>query len=110
MFGKSANVTAACDSSGDHILPDCHAVNACWREHFSNLLNNTTAPIDLYILSNVPQHPVTNELADPPTLDEVARALMHFKKMKVPGRDGIMAELLQQGGPCMHHLRPYILS
>ena len=95
---KSANVTAVRNSSGDLILCEHHAVNARWRENFSNLLNNTNAPIDPNILSNVPQHPVAIELADP-TRDEVTRALMHFKKMKAPGRDGIMAELLQQGGP-----------
>ena len=96
---NSASATAVRDSSGDHLISDRQAVNARWREHFSNLLSNTNTPIDPSILSNVPQHPVANELADSPTLDEVARALMHFKKMKAPGRDGIMAELLQQGGP-----------
>ena len=101
LFGvwKKLSLTAVRDSSGDHLISDRQAVNARWREHFSNLLYNTNTPIDPSIISNVPQHPVANELADPPTLDEVARALMHFKKMKALGRDGIMVELLQQGGP-----------
>ena len=96
---KSGNVATIRDSSGNNILTDRLVVNDRWREHFANLLNTNIAHIDHSILSKVTQHPVANELADPPTLDEVVRAVMHFKKMKAAGRDGIMVELIQHGGP-----------
>ena len=96
---KSGNVATIRDSSGNNILTDRLVVNDRWREYFANLLNTNIAHIDHSILSKVTQHPVANELADPPTLDEVVRAVMHFKKMKAAGRDGIMVELIQHGGP-----------
>ena len=49
-------------------------------------------------LVKIPQVDVKLELDDPPTCEEIRKAIMQLKVGKSPGIDGISAEVYQHGG------------
>ena len=49
-------------------------------------------------LAKIPQVDVKLELDDPPTREEIRKAIMQVKVGRSPGIDGIPAEVYQHGG------------
>eukprot|EP00662_Eupelagonemidae_sp_cell21_P057910 gene57910-biopygen33110 len=73
-----------------------------WREHFEQLFSSEKV-IDLsYVYARTPRRPVLRHLDAAPSDDEVFRAIRSLKRKKAAGADGIVAELLQMGGPALH--------
>lgn len=52
-------------------------------------------------LMRITQRPILLHPDEPPTLEEVQRAIQLLKSSKDPGADGIPAEVLQSGGDAM---------
>ena len=67
-------------------------VVARWSEHFQKLLN-VPGDINHDALDNIPQRITKTSRDEIPTMDEMARAIADLKDGKVPGGDGIPAEV-----------------
>ena len=76
---------------------DGKRVVARWSEHFQKLLN-VPGDIDHEALDNIPQRITKTSLDEISTMAEMARAIAGLKDGKVPGGDGIPAEVLMHGG------------
>ena len=72
-------------------------IKDCWKEHFSNLLNQPST-VDKAALEQIPQLQLHQQLADLPTLPEVKSAIKTMKSGKAAGSDGIPAEVFKHGG------------
>lgn len=79
------------------ILTDPQEILQRWTAHFDKLLNQFSE-IDEKVLENIPQRPVDESLAAPPTLDEVKKAFERLKNNRCTGEDGIPAEVFKYGG------------
>lgn len=72
-----------------------------WREYFEDLLNQKTT-VDEEVLNSIPQHPINEDMADPPSLSEVSDAISAMRNNKAIGPDGIPAEILKAGRANLH--------
>ena len=72
-------------------------VKSRWREYFKELLNRTSL-VNPDVVEDLTQRPVVQELDVSPGLEEVEIAVKMMNIGKAPGRDGIVAEMLQQDG------------
>jgi len=73
-------------------------------EHFKSVLNQPTT-FDTSVLSEIPQWPTNTNLALPPSLHEVHRAIKSLSNGKAPGADCIPPEVYKYGGlPLAHRL------
>ncbi len=87
------------------IIPD-QARNLCrWEEHFKELLNHAAPP-------NTTFSPLPTSAAetypcdvDPPTLEEVCTVIRQQRNNRVPGEDGIPAEVYKT---CLYSLGPWL--
>eukprot|EP00061_Rhincodon_typus_P012368 g38058.t1 len=70
---------------------DKEAIKKCWREHFSDLLNQGSV-INPSILECIPQHTTCHEVSKTSVLHEVEKAICQLKNNKAPGADGIPVE------------------
>ena len=68
-----------------------------WREYFSELLNRPTTATE-EALATIEQHPTQEDIANPPTLEEIVAAIKSTKSGKTPGLDGLPAEIYKYGG------------
>ena len=68
-----------------------------WGEHFSELLNQESIVND-NITNTLPQARIRYDLADPPTMTELHKAISMTKSGKAAGPDGIPAEVFKAGG------------
>lgn len=80
------------DSSGD-LLTDRTRVAARWKEHFELLLNGQSDREG----TNRIRIEDDGQAVEPPTPDEVRKAVRELKNGKAAGKDGIPAELLKVG-------------
>ena len=74
-----------------------------WTEHFHTLLNQFSEA-DEKVLENIPQRAVDESMADPPTLEDINKALTRLKNNKATGEDGIPAEVFKYGGDVIRNL------
>ena len=75
--------------------PDQVKARRC--EHFKELLNRTSL-VNPDVIEDLIQRQVIQELDIPPSLKEVEIAVKVMNIRKASGKDGIVAEMLQQGG------------
>ena len=73
---------------------------ARWKEHFEELFNRNPV-IDNSVLEEIPHFPVDDTLSEPPTLEEVSKAVSLMKNNKAAGPDNIPAEIFKSGGPLL---------
>nr|XP_014354063.1 PREDICTED: RNA-directed DNA polymerase from mobile element jockey-like [Latimeria chalumnae] len=85
---------------GSTLLKDIESIKIRWKEHYQKLLNLESTVTDDTIES-IPQYPVREALASPPTFEEVCEAIRQMKNNKAPGPDGIPAEVFKVGGETM---------
>ena len=72
-----------------------------WREYVSELLNRPTTATE-EALATIEQHPTQEDIANPPTLEEIVAAIKSTKSGKTPGLDGLPAEIYKYGGGAFH--------
>ena len=89
------------DAEGSHMLTEKPAIVSRWREYFSDLLN-CPATAREEALASLDQYPVQEDMANPPTLEEILAAIKSMKSGKTPGLDGIPAEIYKYGGTALH--------
>ena len=68
---------------------------------FSDLLN-CPATAREEALASLDQYPVQEDMANPPTLEEILAAIKSMKSGKTPGLDDIPAEIYKYGGTALH--------
>ena len=89
------------DAEGSQMLTEKPAIVSRWREYFSGLLN-CPATAREEALASLDQYPVQEDMANPPTLEEMLAAIKSMKSGKTPGLDGIPAEIYKYGGAALH--------
>ncbi|XP_076447193.1 uncharacterized protein LOC143284443 [Babylonia areolata] len=79
------------------LLTDKKDILARWAEHFNTLLNRDSSVSDEAIAA-LPQLPVNDSLAAPPTKIETQKVLKLTMSGKAPGVDGNQADICKYGG------------
>ena len=79
-------------TDGMETFSDSKRLVARWNDHFQKLLN-VPGDIDHEALDIIPQRITKTSLDDIPTMDEMARTIAGLKDGKLPGGDGIPAEV-----------------
>ncbi|XP_076041829.1 uncharacterized protein LOC143025712 [Oratosquilla oratoria] len=103
IFGPSTSGQAPLRSKdGSTILKSNAEINARWKEHFEDLLNQDTT-FDSDVLNSVPKQPIQDSLSNLSTLAEVKEAIKTLKNNKAAGLDGIPAEIYKIGGNLLHY-------
>ncbi|XP_058449447.1 uncharacterized protein LOC131429386 [Malaya genurostris] len=74
-----------------NLLTDHTSVATRWKEHFERLLNEQSMEENMNRMGIEDD----GQAVDPPTLDEIRKAVRHLKNGKAAGKDGIPAELLK---------------
>ena len=68
-----------------------------WHRHFSKVYNVPTS-YEPATVATIEQQEVCEDLADPPTLEELRQAVRRLRNGKAAGGSGILPELLKAGG------------
>lgn len=70
-----------------------------WAEHFEEILNRPDpSELDQSLAGAAAAAPILDISIEPPSAEEVARAVNKMKNNKSPGADNITAEMLKNGG------------
>ena len=83
------------------MLTEKPAIVSRWREYIIDQLNCPATAIE-EALASLDQYPVQEDMANPPTLEEILAAIKSMKSGKTPGLDGIPAEIYKYGGAALH--------
>ena len=70
------------------MLTEKPAIVSRWREYFIDLLNFPATAKEA--LASVDQYPVQEDMANPPTLEEILAAIKCIKSGKTPGLDAYL--------------------
>lgn len=99
VYGPSSSGSSPLLSAdGDSIISDKEKILERWAEHFKSVLNQPST-INEEAIARLPQVPVDDSLAEPPTEEEVTEAIKRLSSGKAPGADSIPAEIYSSGGP-----------
>lgn len=111
VYGPSHRcLTPLRSKDGLYLMKDKEAITHRWKEHYEELLNRDTTP-DFEALDQLPQLPIFESMAEPPSLSEVRDAIRKMKNNKSPGADGIPAEVLKEGGPVLlEHIHTLLIK
>jgi hypothetical protein len=85
-------------ADGTTLISEKEDILKRWAEHFDSVLNRP-ADINEEAIERLPQIPTDNSLAEPPTAEEVIKAMKRTSSGKAPGADSIPAEIYKLGGP-----------
>lgn len=89
------------NAEGSQVFTEKPEIVSRWREYFSELLNRPTTATE-EALATIEQHPTQEDIANPPTLEEIVAAIKSTKSGKTPGLDGLPAEIYKYGGEALH--------
>ena len=98
VYGPSQQTSAPVKSRTGTLLTEKSDILDRWTEHFDLLLNRPSSAHQSAI-DEMEQAPVVEQLADPPTTEEVLEAIRRLQPGKAPGPDGIPPEIFKEGGP-----------
>jgi hypothetical protein len=74
-----------------------------WREHFEGVLNVESVFNAEKTIDQLPQREVMHELDEPPSFEEIQKAVMSLGYNRTSGDNGILAELLKFSCPRTSH-------
>ena len=98
LYGpRSGGVGPIASKDGSTVHKEKAKIRERWGEHFSELLNQD-AQVDEDAIERLPKLPTITELAEPPTIDELEKAITMTKPGKAAGPDGIPSEIFKNGG------------
>ena len=80
-----------------------------WCEHYSELLNHHPV-VDESVLDLIKQHDPIMALDEVPSRGEIEASVSQMNNNKVPGMNGITAEILKNGGEKMIDLLKQIIQ
>ena len=89
-------------ADGQTLLKDKSSILTRWSEHFQALFGADRVVQDSASL-RIPQLSVKVELDEPPSLQELTKAVEQMKSGKAAGVDGIPPEIWKCGGPALHN-------
>ena len=75
-----------------------------WAKYLQRMLGNVHAS-DQDFLDDLPTLPIITKLVDPPSIDEVEKAILSLKDNKTVGPDNIGAEVIKYEGCALHRRR-----
>lgn len=87
-------------ADGNTLISDKEKILERWAEHFDSVLNRPSN-INDEVIARLPQVPTDHSLADPPSEEEVDKAIKRLSPGKAPGADSIPAEIYTCGGPAL---------
>ena len=87
-------------ADGSKLHTNLEDIQGRWKEHFCTLLNQQGSA-DPEACRWLKQRPIREELCEPITVNELAKALRSTRSGKAAGEDGIPAEVLKHGGPSL---------
>ncbi|KAL8585003.1 hypothetical protein ACOMHN_043639 [Nucella lapillus] len=96
VYGPPQRSAAPIRNLQGELLTDNEAINRRWSEHFEQLLSRPSS-IAPSVIEQIQSRPLQMELDDPPTKDEVARAIAQLQCGKSAGPDGILPEVFKAG-------------
>jgi hypothetical protein len=94
---RDSGSTPVRSKDGTTLLTDQDQILKRWAEHFESVLNQPAA-FDDTVLNEIPQWTEATYLDQPPTEDEVLRAIKQISSGKSPGEDSIPPEIYKEGG------------
>ena len=94
---RDSGSTPVLSKDGSTMITDRELILKRWAEHFESVLNQP-ADFDDTVLSEIPQWAEASYLDQPPTKDEVLRAINQISSGKSPGADSIPLEIFKEGG------------
>ena len=101
IYGPAASGTSPLlNNDGSQLLTEKSAILDRWAEHFENVLNRPST-INEAAIARIPQVETNFSLDEPPTEEEVLKAVELLSRGKAPGIDAIPAEIYQSGGPAL---------
>ena len=105
VYGPRSRTSHPVKSKDGELLTAPDMIKDRWVEHFSDLLNQPT-DADLTIADGIDQLPVIESMSRPIEEQELDQALRNTRLGKSPGPDGILPEILVNGG---RRLRAFLL-
>ena len=69
-----------------------------WKEHFESVLNVSSVYSE-DVIETLHQQQVRDEMAEPPTEEEIDQAIGSLKRHKAGGKNGILPEIVKSCGP-----------
>ena len=103
---RNAPSPAMCNDREGNLLTDKTMVAARWKEYFETLLNGECERVSRH-RTNIGDD---GQAVDPPTLDEVKKAIHELKNNKAARKDELPAELLKHGSEQLHQMIHHILE
>ena len=94
---QSTGSSPVYDQSGTSLLTEKKDILHRWADHSNTILNRPSAISDEAIES-LPQIELNQALDQPPTVQEVEKAIKALSTGKAPGADAIPAEIFKAGG------------
>ncbi|XP_072049980.1 uncharacterized protein [Amphiura filiformis] len=89
VYGPSSRGTSPLlDLDGHTVIKEPSLITERWAQHFNQLLNRQST-ISEEAIAEIPQSPEIEELDQPPTVEETAKAIKQLSSGKAPGEDGI---------------------
>lgn len=99
LYGPTSHGASPIRSKdGTKLLTDKDEIQERWVEYNRELLNCPSS-VDPKALEEVKQRPIQDDLALPPTKQEVENAIKMTQSGKSPGDDNIPPEIYKHGGP-----------
>ena len=97
LYGPSSKVSAPLLSKDHTLLTDQQSIMDRWKEYYTDLLNRPSQVEDA-LIDNIEQSEIREDLAEPPTLLELKKAIAELQNSKSPGEDGLPVEIFKHGG------------
>ena len=97
IFSPPSSAMTPVRSKEGSLLTEREDIVRRWDEYFSQLLNRPSQ-IDRVATDNMPQRPSLKELDDPPTLEEINKAIKQLQPGKALWPDGIPPEIYKEDG------------
>ena len=99
-IGPTPSKTAPLKSRTGELITDLEKQMLRWTEHYLELYATQNTVTDS-ALNAIPDLSVMEELDNPPTMEELSKAIDRLTCGKAPGSDGIPPEVLKSGKPAL---------